>query len=197
MRQVALSIAMSFGLSFVAEAQTAEYDQADPDPFAKSYVSLEVARNYPTSFTQNSYKPGQYHPVIGYRHNLDGTWLMGVGGQFKIFKRKEVEDVELKSHDLALWTITHEALRVMRLDYPMYLLVGPKLHYLLPSRAARLPLVREEELQTEIGIAASATLVRVLESSALVTLRVDRWRGTRTMNLHGIEVAIGYSRPLR
>ncbi len=25
-------------------------DAPDPDPFAKSYVSFEIARNYPTSF---------------------------------------------------------------------------------------------------------------------------------------------------
>lgn len=194
---VILCIVACGSVAGVARAQVAPYDSADPDPFAKSYVSIEVARNYPTSFTQNHFKAGQYHPTLGYRHNLDGTWLMGVGAQFKIFRRKNEAGEEQESRDLALWTMTHEALKVVRLDHPTYLLVGPKIHYLLPSQAARFPLAREGILPMEIGVAASMTLARLLDSGALVTIRADRWRGTRTMKLHGIEIAVGYSRPLR
>lgn len=172
-------------------------DGADVNPFFKSYLSLEIARNYPVSFAQNRYDPGEYHPVLAYRHNLDSDWFMGVGGQFKILRRIDLPDEVEPSRDLALLTLTHEALYVLRLDHPTYLLVGTKLHYFLPALTATLPLTRDDEMTTEIGAGLSTTLARILSGGGLVTLRADRWRGTRSLKLHGVEVALGYSHPLR
>lgn len=172
-------------------------DVGSENPFHKSYVGFELARNYPVSFSQNRYEPGPYHPVIEYRHNLDHVWMMGVGGQFKILRRIDLADEDEPSAELCLWTVTHEALYILRLDHPTYLFVGPKMHYLLPALSAKLPVARDDALLTEIGVAASVTLARMLPSGGLVTLRADRWRGTRTLSLHGVEVAFGLSLPLR
>lgn len=190
-----------FALGSAGSATAADSAEAlardQVNPFAKNYLSIEIARNYPVSFAQNRYEPGEYQPVVAYRHNLDSTWMMGVGGQFKILRRIDIPNEEESSRVLALWTMTHEALYILRLDHPTYLFIGPKLHYFLPARSGRLPLVRDDDVRTEIGAAASMTLARVLADGGIITLRADRWRGTRTLQLHGIEVAFGYSKPLR
>jgi len=170
----------------------AEGDAPAPNPFAKSYMSVEVARNFPVSYAQNRFAGGPLHPVVGYRHDLDEDWMMGVGGQFKMLRRDG--DTEIRpGGELALWTISHETYYIIRLLHPTYLLVGPRLHYLVPTNAGRLPLQRASEYETEIGAALSAMFVRVLDERSLVTIRLDRWRGTRTTRFQGMEVAAGFS----
>ncbi len=175
-------------------AQTAP--QNDVNPFRKSYFAVELARNYPMGFTQNRYEPGRYFPSFSYLHDLDEGWLMGLGAQFKLLSKKDldpadVDPVESDSGFLGLWTISHETLYVVRLNHPTYVLVGPKILYLLPTRSAKLPLQREPSLASEIGGAISIGLTRVVRDRFLLTMRAERWRGTRTMKLHGFEIAFG------
>jgi hypothetical protein len=170
-------------------------DESRVNPFEKTYLTLELARNFPVSFTQNRFDPGRYSPVLGYRHDLDESWLMGIGGQFKVLKRRDHADTP--TDRVALLTVYHETLYAIRLDHPTYLLIGPKLMYLLPANAGRFPVQRADEFQSEIGGALSMTLAHVVDGRYMVTARVDRWRGTRTMRFHGVEVAAGISWALR
>lgn len=164
---------------------------ADPvseiNPFKKNYVAVELARNYPMSFTQNGYEPGRYFPAFSYLHNLDESWIMGLGAQFKILNKKDPE-----TGFLGLWTVSHETLYVVRLNHPTYVLVGPKILYLLPTRSAKIPLQKEPNFASEIGGGLSLGLTRVVRERFLLTMRAERWRGTRTMQLHGFEVAFGF-----
>lgn len=164
---------------------------ADVNPFARTYLSLELARNYPLAFSQNRFEPGPLHPVFGYRYDLDEHWLMGIGAQFKIMTRRD----RTQSREIALWTIYHETLYAIRLEHPSYLLVGPKLIYLLPAKVAMLPLQRDDSYVIEIGAGLSVALARVV-GDWMLTLRVDRWRGTTTTRLQGLEVALGASHAL-
>jgi hypothetical protein len=157
----------------------------------KEYLLLETARNFPVSFSQNRFEPGEPHPIIGYRHRFEQNWLMGIGGQFRIFQRKDIEENESNTGALALWTIYHEANYILRLDHPTYLLVGPRFTYFLPCEAAVIPLVRDPNLQSEIGVGLSVSFLRIISENYAVTARAERWRGTRTMILHGLEVSFG------
>ena len=158
------------------------------NPFAPTYLSLELGRNYPLAFSQNSFDTGPEHPLIGYRYTLDESWLMGIGLQFKIMSRRDKSE----SRELALWTIIHESLFSIRLDHPIYLLVGPKILYLLPAKTATIPLDRDNKFPVEIGAGLSASFAYVSDSWML-TLRADRWRGTSTSKLQGLELAFGIS----
>lgn len=157
-------------------------------PFSRTYLSLELGRNYPLSFSQNQFEAGPLHPILGYRFALDSSWIMGIGTQFKILSKKARVD----SREIALWTIYHEAMFTVRLDHPNYLLIGPKLLYLLPAKVATVPLQRDDNFAVEIGAGISVGLAH-LADPWLFTLRVDRWRGTTTTRLQGLEIALGVS----
>ena len=111
--------------------------------------------------------------------------------QFKILKKKHFEKGE--RDEVALWTISHESMYMLRLNHPIYLLTGLKLQYLLPAKAANFPLQKDADYETEIGIALSSALTYVLPSRHFLTLRIDRWRGTKTTRFMGIEGALGFS----
>lgn len=175
-------------------AQAQSYVSSDSEHFKifeEEYVSLEIARNFPMSFSQNNFEPGEQHPVLGYRHRFRQNWMMGLGGQFRIFKRKATEENNENTGSMALWTIYHETNYILRLDHPTYLLAGPRLTYFLPCKAAVIPLERDSELQTEIGVGLAVSVLRIMSPKYALTARVERWRGTRSMILHGLEVAFG------
>jgi hypothetical protein len=176
-----------------AEDDDASRPVADPSPFRRAYLALEAVRNDPISFSEQHFSPGTIEPDFSYLHSLhngDETWLMGLGAQFKVFARDS--DEAPPSRYLAIWTLFHEILYAARLGYPTYLLVGPKIMYMLPADTGRLPLARDTGYDLEIGGALTVELARVLgDGKRLATLRIDRWRGTKTQKLMGVEIAAG------
>jgi hypothetical protein len=169
----------------------------EPTPFKRAYVALEITRNDPVSFSEQHFSPGTIEPAFSYLHDLhlgDDTWLMGLGGQFKVFRRDTEDGQTPTSPFLAILTVYHEILYAARLNHPTYLLFGPKILYMLPADTGRLPLQRDTDYDLEIGGAATVELVRVLgDGRHLATLRLDRWRGTKTQRLMGIEIAAGFA----
>lgn len=161
------------------------------DVFSEQYLAVEIARNFPMSFSQNRFEPGEPHPVIGYRHRFRENWIMGLGGQFRIFQRRDVPQNAGATGALAVWTLYHEANYAMRLDHPTYLLIGPRVTYFLPCKAAVIPLERDPVLQAEIGAGLSVSIARIISDKWMMTARAERWRGTRTTLLQGLEVAFG------
>ena len=111
---------------------------------------------------------------------------MGISAQFKVFHR--LDQTKDKSNVLAFWNFTHETHYSIRLNHPIYLLLGPKIQYLLPAVSARLPLRRSEDYHSEVGVAANATLTRVVADRFLVSAYIDRWRGTGSQRIHAFEV---------
>ena len=183
------------GWASFANAQDAAPKSRDVVPFAKSYVAVGFARNYPVSFAQNRFAPGAPHPTVHYWHNLNVDWMMGLSAQFKIFGRESEEAERTQSGPLPIWSVSHDTMRIIRLDHPTYLLVGPKILYLLPARKAQLPVGRDSDYETEIGAAVSLAVVRIVDPTWTIGVHVDRWRGTRSMRFHGVEVGmeVGYA----
>lgn len=165
------------------------------DPFAAHYVHFELSRNFPVNKSQESFDPGPYHPAFTYLHNLNGTWVMGLGGQYKILNKKSHPNNE--SDQVALFTLTHEAMASWRLYHPAYLLVGPKLFYMFPSRLAKLPMQKDPNFETEIGAALSVMVAYTFIDKSLFTVRLDRWRGTKTTRFQGIEASFGFAYALK
>ena len=166
-------------------------EESDPTPFAKSYLNLEATWNFPIGKSRERFTHGEIRPLLGYRHKIDDSWLMGVGGQFKSLTKDSV--IEGSNNTLAILSFYHESLFIMRLYHPTYLLAGPKILYLVPSQASRLPLVRDSEEDVEVGAGLSSSLIHFMSERALISLRLDIWRGTKTTHLSGVEGAFGVS----
>lgn len=167
-----------------------------PNPFHKAYVGGELARNFPQAKMQQTFSPGTAQPAFSYLHNLDQHWFMGIGLQNKLLEHNvEAANTQDSSSRhgrwLALWTVSHTTLYIVRLSHPVYLTLGQKILYLFPARSGRLPVEREPGLQVEIGGALTAGIMQILSERSMLTLHVDRWRGTRTQKFSGIEVAAG------
>lgn len=156
----------------------------EENAFPSRYIVLGMTNNYPVSFSQNNFISGGSHPLIGYRYNLEGEWLLGVSTQFKMFKIKET------NRALAFFTINHESLYIVRLYHPNYIMIGPKFQYLLPLQAARFPFQKDDKHEYELGAAASLLVGRIFSDHWFVNVRIDRWRGTGSMKFHGVEVAL-------
>jgi hypothetical protein len=169
-----------------------EQPDDEPNPFAKTYLRYELTRNYPVSFSERALAPGDPQPAVAYMHDLDRHWLMGLGGGYRLMAQRDLPTGPAPNRWLALFTIFHETDYVIRLAHPIYLLVGPQLLYILPADSGRLPLQRDKVYTMEIGGGLSAQLARVFEGGSMLTLKVDRWRGTSSQRLFGIEVAIGF-----
>jgi hypothetical protein len=172
-----------------------ELPRAAEDPYAPSYLHFEVTRNYPVAKSQEKFEAGVYHPAFNYLYNLDGRWLMGLGAQYKIFKKKEHGSGE--SDQLAILALTHEGLFSLRLYHPAYLLVGPKLQYLFPAKKAKFPVQKDPLYETEISGALTIMLSYVIADQSFLTVRIDRWRGTRTTRFQGIESSVGLAYALK
>lgn len=186
-----LAVLLLCDRSLANDEWTAPQRQEQLSVFAEQYLVLEIARNFPMSFSQNRFEPGEPHPVIGYRHRFQENWLMGLGGQFRIFQRRDVPQNNDSTGALAVWTLYHETNYSMRLDHPTYLLLGPRVTYFLPCKSAVLPLERDPALPSEIGAGLAVSIVRMINESFMLTARAERWRGTRTTTLQGLEVAFG------
>ena len=165
--------------------------KVDPiNPFSKNYVSLEVAGNFPISRSQNLFSPHKKTWILGYSHFLNRKWNVSISLGFKSLYRNS------ENQELALLSLSNHSLYVVRLYHPTYLMVGTKLIYMTPNEKSRFPLVKEPDFETEIGVGAVAQLVH-FQGPFLYSLRIDRWRGTKTNRLHGFEVAFGVSYRLK
>lgn len=155
-------------------------------PFEKNHIIVEGIRNYPASFSEEKFNPGGLNYLFGFRHLSQNRWMMSVGVGFKTLFR---EDTQI----LPILTFNHEAGYVIRLQHPTYLLLGPKLLYLLPTSDTAIPLQRDPDFSAEIGVGVSGTFIHFISRRAALQLRFERWRGTGSMLFHGIELAFGAS----
>jgi hypothetical protein len=170
-----------------------EQPDDEPNPFAKTYSRYELTRTFPVSFSEQALAPGEPQPAFAYLHDLDRHWLMGLSAGYKLLARRDLPAGPAPDHWLALWTVAHETDYVVRLSHPYYLMLGPKLIYILPCKSGKLPIERVKDYDAEVGGAISVQLARVLAGGSILSLRFDRWRGTSSMRLHGIEIAAGVS----
>lgn len=144
---------------------------------------LGYSRNYPVADSKQRYSPSILHPSLGIRYHTQ-DWVLGFSGHFKFFTDNR-EDSKLP-----IWTFEQEFYYKIRLYHPFYLLLGGKLLYLFPTLRGVFPL-RKRELQfIEVGVAASASFLYELSNELMLGVYLDRWRGTRTKRLQGLEFGV-------
>jgi hypothetical protein len=172
-------------------AETSEISNQPVNPFQSDYILVEALSNFPVGPALDRFRPYRRTPGVTYRHVLNRDWIVGVSLGFKSFRRKDID------REFALLSVSNQAQYVMRLYHPAYLLIGPKWLYLLASQRARFPLVRDPDYETEIGAGLTTSFAYIVGKEWLLTLRFDRWRGTKTNRLHGFEVALGLAKSLK
>ncbi|MBF0440317.1 MAG: hypothetical protein HQK54_00270 [Oligoflexales bacterium] len=178
---------------------------SDMNFFSEHYITYELAKNTTLIHTQEHYSGYHVTYVIGYRHSMQNKWIAGISTSFKSLMKKdcgksdcsvppgEEEPESVIGDELSFVTLTHEILYAHRLYYPSYILLGPKFHYMLPTKRSRFPLLKDGDYDLEIGAAFSLSFVTKIFPKWLLTARVDRWRGTKTNRFHGTEVAFGFN----
>jgi hypothetical protein len=178
--------------SFNSYAIAAEHSSINP--FRKNYATVAVAINTPQGKSITLYRQGRPQLLLGYLHNLDQDWMLGLGTHFKEFTRKTTDiTIPDRGPTLGLWTFYHEVLRVVRIFHPIYLLAGPKLLYLMPTKLVKVPPDRDKNEQVEIGGGLAVSLGALLSDNLWLALRFERWRGFNTTRLQGYEGAISLS----
>ncbi len=163
----------------------AEEKKTEVHQYEGDYLSFEFTKNQPISETQKTFKTGDNTFFIGFRHTLKNSWLMGVHAGYKQLLYKNSDE------ELNIFSVQQESLYLIRVNHPLYLAVGPKIYYLLPTIGRRIPPEREKRFNREVGAAASISLHYIMSGRFIFTLRVDRWRGINNNLFHGTETAIG------
>jgi hypothetical protein len=166
--------------------------ELDPTPFKKNYVVVNAVQNYPQGEMKKRFLPGGPKPLVGYRHRFDTSWLMGLGIQYKSLLRIDAENTAFKSPTIDILTFYHESLYAIRIFHPTHLLVGPRVLYLMPSQGTRIPLVKDNTEQVEIGVGLTVSFVQILAERTHLNIGGELWRGTKTSRLHGMEITAGF-----
>lgn len=152
---------------------------------------FEMVKNSPTIHTKSSLVSRHVTYYWGYRNLVSAQWVMGLG-----FNHKSFTDLK-EDQELSFFTLQHESFRIIRVHHPLYLLIGPRIIYLMPTKKSQfIPLSRNSEIRTEIGFGMTIMLETRIDNNYKIVARIDRWRGTKTDKFHGYEVGLGISRSL-
>ena len=165
----------------------------DLNPFRKNYLEINYGKNFPISYGQTFFRPGLPHFSLGLQYVLDSKWILGIGLEFKRFEL--TEDYQVTENDMALLTLGLETLRMIPVHHPLYLVLGYKLLTINPAKKAAIPIQKEDQFEVEVGISIGAGLAVLLKDQSFLMLKIDRWRGTKTQRLQGIDINFSYSYP--
>lgn len=155
--------------------------------FKKSYLSLGLTRNFPAYYSKNKLSTNHSHPVVSYSFFLNQNWMLELGMQFKILK------ISRTNEDAALASFYQESSYLIRLSYPTYFFIGGQFLYITPIKKALIPMQRLEEYPIEVGAGLQFGFLYELNSQSFYKFTASRWRGTKSMRLHGYQVSVAYA----
>jgi hypothetical protein len=172
----------------VAKAQdkVPSYSLSEVNFFAKNTMSIGLVRNYPVRQTAEQFIPGQIHPLLGYKYFFQ-NWELGIFTQFKMLQDDDSDD------KFSIWTVGEEILYGVKLYHPVYVYFGSKVLFLSPTESGKFPIKRNLDYEVEVGVAASVELYYFIDKKRAVSFHADRWRGTKTLLLEGVELGITLS----
>lgn len=159
--------------------------ESDIMPFRKNYIVGGLTRNHPIQKTYESYRSGPITLALEFWHAQNQNWILGIGGQFKSFTPRG------RHRNLSLATGYHQSLYALRLYHPTYLLFGPKVMFVIPTLNRRIPLQENDEYANEIALGGTIQVAHFWSNNVVLTIRYDRWRGSKTSRLQATETAVG------
>ena len=154
-------------------------------------MTLGTSRNSPAYFSNRRFKGGGgLHPKVGLRYRLSENWFTGISSNFKFF-----QDNSFEGH-VPIFSLSQEFDYLIPIYRPLYLLLGYRTIYLLPTRIANFPLQRNPDHELEIGFGATLGLWAQTGKKIGLGCEINRWRGTKTNKFHGFEVSLYLSHTL-
>lgn len=168
-----------------AQTETPRTSKDAINPFASNYVFYEYAAGRTVYKTKDHFKAEGAEHGIGFRHNINESWFMGLTAHQRRLRRL--------SDDLALpfLVLSHESLYVLRLYHPIYLFTGPRLFMFLPlDKKLTLPIDKSPLYDSEVGAGWLASVVYCFSEKLLLSANLERWRGTKTDRFHGVEAGV-------
>lgn len=169
-----------------AQTDTPRISKKDEiNPFAPNYVYYEYATGQAVDKSRENFKARRSGHGLGFRHNVNDSWFMGLTAQERHFERK------LDGLKLPFLVLGHESLYVLRLYHPVYLFTGPRLFLLMPlDEKLTLPLTKNSDYDAEVGAGWLGSVVYWYSEEVLMSIGVERWRGTKTDRFHGLEAGV-------
>ncbi len=155
---------------------------------ARNQILLGGAKNAPADKMQSHFSSEKPSVFLGYYHGIDFDWAAALSIHFRnLYNDEKKQSFSLLSADQAI-------LYKFSLHESATLHMGIKLMYLLPVFNPTLPLERNKEYPTEIGTAAVIGLQYSISDHLNFYYYIERWRGTKTSNLQGVEslLALGF-----
>ena len=169
----------------IAAAQEQDDQETIPKAYSKDYAFVTVPYEQPYGKTRSLYKSESLGIGVKYAHRLDSEWIVGLK-----FERKPVIRTDGKTLNLIVFSNQTQA--VFRLYHPLYILVGTEVSYILPAQKSSPPFTKDPDFASEIGAGLNSSLWWLTSRKGVVELHLSRWKGTKTNNLQGLEVSLGY-----
>lgn len=150
----------------------------------KNYYLLKITRSYPSEQNRLDLDAKDAGYGLGYTFVIRQQYLVSLVAGFHSLSHIP------SGEDFSYFTIYNESLRLFRLYHPLYLTVGGRIGYMIPTEGNSLPLKQNKEFENEIMLGASAGLALVLSKSVLLGGHLAYWGGTNTSKHLIIDVAL-------
>ncbi len=160
-----------------------------PAQYPKDYLWLYYSQNTPTSHSTDELQAHLDTFGISYQHRLKHPWIVSVGYRPQSFISKR------QNTPTKLLTFFNSTQRIFRLYHPVYFTVGTEILYLVPVQKLNPPMTKDRYFATEIGIGIQSSLWYHFSEQYLLAFDLQRWRGTKTNQLHAwsLSLGIGYA----
>ena len=177
-----LMVMLCAELDALKAQKTAGNDEIIPDTFPKNYTLLQVNVDQPEGKSKTTLLAGDKSVGAAYSYYLARRLIIGVNFKNRLLKKRS-------GGPLALMTFGNHTQGIFRLYHPLYLLLGSEWSYIIPTKSLQPPFEKDPSYSTEIGVALSASIWYFLHPRWLTEIKVQRWKGTKTSRLDGLETS--------
>lgn len=141
----------------------------------KNYYVLKVSGSFPAGDHQlNSLENDGTGYGLGYTFVVRQRYFVSLMAGFHSLYDFESEQT------LGYFTAYNESLRLIRLYHPLYLTVGGRIGYMIPTESTELPLKQNKDYENEVMLGASAGLAYVVTPRIVVSSQLSYWGGTNS-----------------
>jgi hypothetical protein len=171
-----------FGTSFAQE--TSKTSEIIPEHYPKNYFLFQANQTQPLGKSKSRFDLGTQGFGLNYSFYLAKRLIVGIHFKNRVLDKRD-------GQSLTLMTFGNHSQGVFRLYHPLYFLVGTEWNYTIPTLSTQLPVLKDPEYSTEIGVGLGGALWYFFTPKVLSELKITRWKGTKTSRLEGLEASLG------
>lgn len=155
-----------------------------PAFLAKNYYFVKVTGSYPSSSHRLDLESKGVGYGLGYTFVVRQQYLVSmVAGFHSLYDLKGEQN-------FGYFTIYNESLRLFRLYHPLYLTVGGRLGYMIPTESTAIPLEQNKSYENEVMLGASLGLSYVFTKKLLMAGQLAFWGGSNSSKHRVIDAAL-------